>query len=97
MRAIIFMLVLFICNWLPVGAGPAPATDMSDPPSDLALDTPKIPHLVSVRRYNGPGNGTDEAKAMAVDSQGNVYVTGGSKGSTGFFAYATVKYSPIFQ
>jgi len=97
MRAIIFLLVLFTCNWLPVGAGPAHATDMSDPPSELALDTPKLPPLFLVRRYNGPANKTDEARAMAVDSQGNVYVTGRSKGGTGFFAYATIKYSPNFQ
>jgi hypothetical protein len=46
-----------------------------------------------VRRYNGPGNGDDRAHALALDSQGNVYVTGESPGSGTGYDYATIRYS----
>jgi hypothetical protein len=47
-----------------------------------------------VRRYNGPPDGYDIAEALAVDSRGNVYVTGRSVGSfsPGRCDYATIKY-----
>ena len=47
-----------------------------------------------MRRYNGPGNATDTAAALAVDNQGNVYVTGTSMAANFYMNYATVKYSP---
>jgi hypothetical protein len=48
-----------------------------------------------VRRYNGPpGNGSDEATAIAIDSSDNVYVTGWSGGGETLFDYATIKYYP---
>ena len=44
-----------------------------------------------VRKYNGPANLRDVAKSIAVDSSGNVYVTGESDCATGS-NYVTIKY-----
>ncbi len=45
-----------------------------------------------VARYNGPGNDDDKAFAFAINSSGNVYVTGISDGA-GWSVYTTIKYS----
>lgn len=47
-----------------------------------------------VRRYNGPGDYIDIPQALGIDSDGNVYVTGGSTGASGHHDYLTIKYSP---
>lgn len=49
---------------------------------------------VFVARYNGPANGLDMAVAIAVDSKGNLYVTGTSAGAGTGLDIATIKYTP---
>jgi uncharacterized delta-60 repeat protein len=44
-------------------------------------------------RYNGPGNGSDRASSLAVDGDGNVYVTGKSWELATGWGYATAKYN----
>jgi hypothetical protein len=46
-----------------------------------------------VGRYDGPGHGDDRVKALAVDADGNVYVTGDSPGEGRAAESVTIKYS----
>ncbi len=45
-----------------------------------------------VRRYNGSGNNADVATGIAIDAEGNVYVTGSSIDSSGLVNCTTIKY-----
>lgn len=46
-----------------------------------------------IARYNGPGNGSDSAKSLAVDAQDDIIVTGASLGINTNLDYATLKYA----
>ena len=48
-----------------------------------------------IARYSGPGNNSDEAHALAIDRDGNVFVAGGSRGRASNYDYATIKYSKV--
>ena len=48
-------------------------------------------------RYEGPGGGTDQAAAIAVDACGNAYVTGKSDGGDSCADFAVIKYVPRDQ
>jgi len=81
------------------GAGNVYVTGRSDVGSGTYYDYATIKYNSSgieqwVARYNGPGNDYDEARAIALDNSGNVYVTGESLGSGTDYDYATIKYSP---
>jgi len=67
------------------GTGPDYATIKYSPDSNEA---------VWVARYNAHSNSFDGARAIAIDSNNNIYVTGKSEGIGTFYDYVTIKYSP---
>ncbi len=69
----------------------------TDPGTSVNLDYATVKYdaqgnEVWVRRYNGPGNRDDNARGLAIDSSGNVYITGDSPGAGTDIDYATIKY-----
>ena len=47
--------------------------------------------------YIGPGTGENNAKAVSLDKDGNIYVAGTSTGDTTGLDFALVKYSPVIN
>jgi hypothetical protein len=46
-------------------------------------------------RYNGPANAEDLAESVMADGDGNIYVTGRSRGIGTSYDFATIKYSSV--
>lgn len=46
-----------------------------------------------VRKYDGPAGDVDAVAKMVLDYRGNIYITGGSRGSNNKADYATLKYN----
>jgi len=58
----------------------------------VTLKYDSLGNVLWIKKYNGPGNGEDEASAIVSDDSGNVYVTGASTGKNSDFDFATLKY-----
>ena len=70
--------------------------DPADPITDddyLTIKYDSELNQVWAKRYNGPANGDDRPVDIAMDSAGNIYVTGKSEGSGTNYDYATVAYN----
>jgi uncharacterized delta-60 repeat protein len=78
------------------GTSYAGASTMTDWVTVKYLGSSLLPggETLWARRYNGPANADDSARAIAVDAAGNVYVTGSAnQGATGL-DFTTIQYSP---
>jgi uncharacterized delta-60 repeat protein len=72
------------------GTGPYYDTDYTTVKYDI------MGTLLWEKSYNGPGNGSEWAKSIAVDDMYNVYVTGASSGDGTGIDFATIKYFQPF-
>ncbi len=73
--------------------GYSPGSGTHDDYATLAYDA-STGATVWTKRYDGPGDGNDAARALAVSPNGStVYVTGDSTGAAGDADYATIAYS----
>ncbi|MFH1734816.1 MAG: SBBP repeat-containing protein [bacterium] len=59
----------------------------------ITLKYDPVGNLLWSAIYDGLGSDDDEYTKLAIDQNGNVFVTGRSKNSAGDFDYATIKYS----
>ena len=50
-----------------------------------------------IKTYDGTGSGADKANDIAVNADGNIYITGESWGSNNNYDYVTLAYSPTGQ
>ncbi|MDP2730854.1 MAG: SBBP repeat-containing protein [Dehalococcoidales bacterium] len=98
------LFTVIIISGLIISAGCQPSVSLVPTPAFtyaewnldyLAIKYDGAGNQLWVARYNGPGNNADSADALALDDDGNVYVTGASHGSrdSGIRTdYATIKY-----
>lgn len=78
-------------NVFVTGASRSTNSSGSEDFATIAYSTAGLP--LWTNRYDGPSNNDDRAQAVAVDSSGNVYVTGYSYATSADYDYATIKYS----
>ena len=77
---------IYITGWCSAGA-------LFDDYATLKYNSEGV--LQWIQKYNGTGSNQDQARSIAIDIWGNVYVTGSSYGITSGYDYATVKYNPL--
>jgi len=77
----------YVAGWSQLNLGQSSTTDYTTIKYDAETG-----NELWVRHYNGPGNSTDTASALAIDTSGNVFVTGRSRGASLSYDYATIKY-----